>query len=75
MLCLILWVNRIHAISLGQGQGPVAEKLISNATANGDWVFLQVILVLVDELECVTNMSCIELSSGGLMDVEYGSSD
>jgi len=33
---------RIQAISLGQGQGPVAEKLIANATKNGDWVFLQV---------------------------------
>ena len=37
---------RIHAISLGQGQGPVAEKLIANATANGDWVFLQVCTLL-----------------------------
>lgn len=34
--------DRIHSISLGQGQGPVAEKLISNATRSGDWVFLQV---------------------------------
>ena len=34
---------RIQAISLGQGQGPVAEKLIANATLSGDWVFLQVI--------------------------------
>ena len=33
--------ERIHAISLGQGQGPVAERLISKATKNGDWVFLQ----------------------------------
>ena len=33
---------RINAISLGQGQGPVAEKMITAATANGDWVFLQV---------------------------------
>lgn len=33
---------RIHAISLGQGQGPVAEKMIAAATLNGDWVFLQV---------------------------------
>ena len=32
---------RIHAISLGQGQGPVAEKMVANATKNGDWVFLQ----------------------------------
>jgi dynein heavy chain len=33
--------QRVHAISLGQGQGPVAEKLIEKATRNGDWVFLQ----------------------------------
>lgn len=33
--------ERIHPISLGQGQGPVAEKLIEKATRNGDWVFLQ----------------------------------
>ncbi|XP_065911794.1 dynein axonemal heavy chain 6-like [Dysidea avara] len=35
------YTERIHAISLGQGQGPVAEKMISNATKSGDWVFLQ----------------------------------
>jgi len=35
------YTERIHAISLGQGQGPVAEKLIAAAVANGDWVFLQ----------------------------------
>ncbi|XP_049864535.1 dynein axonemal heavy chain 6 [Schistocerca gregaria] len=33
--------DRILSISLGQGQGPVAEKLIGTGTANGDWVFLQ----------------------------------
>ena len=33
---------RIQAISLGQGQGPVAERLINNAAKSGDWVFLQV---------------------------------
>ena len=37
---VLLSVHRIHAISLGQGQGPVAEKMISNATKAGDWVFL-----------------------------------
>ena len=31
----------MQAISLGQGQGPVAEKLIAGAIKNGDWVFLQ----------------------------------
>jgi len=35
-------VYRIQAISLGQGQGPVAEKLIAGASQSGDWVFLQV---------------------------------
>lgn len=34
--------ERILAISLGQGQGPVAAKLIEQGTANGEWVFLQV---------------------------------
>lgn len=33
--------DRVHAISLGQGQGPVAEKLIERAVKAGDWVFLQ----------------------------------
>lgn len=33
--------ERFHAISLGQGQGPVAEKMIATATKSGDWVFLQ----------------------------------
>lgn len=36
------FIFRIHAISLGQGQGPVAEKLIGSAVKVGDWVFLQV---------------------------------
>ena len=34
--------DRVAAISLGQGQGPVAERAISEATRTGDWVFLQV---------------------------------
>ena len=41
-MALIFQLYRIHAISLGQGQGPVAEKMIAAATLNGDWVFLQV---------------------------------
>ena len=33
---------RIQAILVGQGQWPVAEKIITNATKTGEWVFLQV---------------------------------
>ncbi|KAM3182197.1 hypothetical protein ACTXT7_012865 [Hymenolepis weldensis] len=33
--------DRIHSVSLGQGQGPTAERLIEKAAENGDWVFLQ----------------------------------
>jgi dynein heavy chain len=35
------WLERMHAISLGQGQGPIAEKLIVQACKKGDWVILQ----------------------------------
>lgn len=34
--------DRLHSISLGQGQGPVAERMINTAKSKGDWVFLQV---------------------------------
>jgi dynein heavy chain len=33
--------NRVQSISLGQGQGPVAERMIATAIKNGEWVFLQ----------------------------------
>ncbi|XP_030762882.1 dynein heavy chain 6, axonemal-like [Sitophilus oryzae] len=36
--------NQFKSISLGQGQGPVAEKLILEATDTGNWIFLQVAL-------------------------------
>lgn len=38
-------INKLHAISLGQGQGPIAEKLIKNGQQNGNWIFLQVIII------------------------------
>eukprot|EP00026_Physarum_polycephalum_P004321 Phypoly_transcript_04339.p1 GENE.Phypoly_transcript_04339~~Phypoly_transcript_04339.p1 ORF type:complete len:714 (+),score=117.94 Phypoly_transcript_04339:77-2143(+) len=33
--------ERLHIISLGQGQGPIAAELISRASKSGDWVLLQ----------------------------------
>ena len=35
------YLDRMHAISLGQGQGPIAEKLIEQMAKKGDWVVLQ----------------------------------
>lgn len=32
---------RLHLISLGQGQGPLAESIIKHAAGVGDWVCLQ----------------------------------
>ncbi|KAJ3111652.1 Dynein heavy chain 6, axonemal [Phlyctochytrium bullatum] len=33
--------ERLHMISLGQGQGPIAEELVRRSCVSGDWVFLQ----------------------------------
>ena len=33
--------ERLHMVSLGQGQGPVAETLVALATMEGHWVCLQ----------------------------------
>ncbi|EER16604.1 dynein heavy chain, putative, partial [Perkinsus marinus ATCC 50983] len=35
------YADRLHMLSLGQGQGPKAEALIDRARDNGDWVMLQ----------------------------------
>lgn len=36
--------KRMYSISLGQGQGPRAEKMIQSAVEIGSWVFFQVSL-------------------------------
>lgn len=38
-------IDKLHAISLGQGQGPIAEKLIINGKNKGYWIFLQVLII------------------------------
>lgn len=38
-------IDKLHAISLGQGQGPIAEKLIVNGKQKGYWIFLQVTII------------------------------
>lgn len=37
--------KRLNVISLGQGQGPLAEVMLLNALENGNWVFFQVSLI------------------------------
>lgn len=40
------FAKRMYSISLGQGQGPRAEKLIEGALEVGSWVFFQVLPLL-----------------------------
>lgn len=64
--------DKILAISLGQGQGPVAAKLIEQGIANGEWVFLQVKLSSILPIKIIKLMIKTELSLGHIMDVSNG---
>lgn len=39
--------KRLFVISLGQGQGPLAESMFNNAVADGSWVFFQVLFLKI----------------------------
>ncbi|XP_063775637.1 dynein axonemal heavy chain 6 [Pseudophryne corroboree] len=35
------YLERVQSISLGQGQGPIAESMVKDAMKSGNWIFLQ----------------------------------
>lgn len=60
--------QRLHVVSLGQGQGVLAETMIKQAAAVGDWVCLQNChlaaswMRMLEEKVCKTLQLCRDLS-------------
>lgn len=61
-------IDRLHAISLGQGQGPIAKKLIQNGQDKGHWIFLQVIIMTLFKMLITTFTFFSELSFSIIVD-------
>lgn len=58
-------INNLDAISLGQGQGPIAEKLIRTGKDKGNWIFLQVKLYYLI-VKCYDETSILKYFSSEL---------
>lgn len=66
-------IDKVHAISLGQGQGPIAKKLIQIGKEKGYWIFLQVrkiqlIIIIIITLIIYCFQLLLELSFSIIVD-------
>lgn len=45
---IVVFEFRVQSISLGQGQGPIAERMIKDAMKSGNWVSCKIHLAVSD---------------------------